>query len=109
MDDSCISALALGVHYAPRHPHHLHLRLLTPTQFSFLVILQVKDEKNVQETFDLSDYEKCEELRKSKSRSKKNHSKFTLAHSRQPGNMVGNHTEGHQPQFAAASVDGTGQ
>ncbi|XP_067169586.1 pleckstrin homology domain-containing family O member 1 isoform X5 [Apteryx mantelli] len=49
---------------------------------------EVKDEKNMQEMFDLSDYEKCEELRKSKSRSKKNHSKFTLAHSRQPGNTV---------------------
>lgn len=52
------------------------------------LFLQVKDEKNIQEMFDLSDYEKCEELRKSKSRSKKNHSKFTLAHSRQPGNTV---------------------
>ncbi|NWT55807.1 PKHO1 protein, partial [Erythrocercus mccallii] len=51
---------------------------------------QVKDEKNIQEMFDLSDYEKCEELRKSKSRSKKNHSKFTLAHSRQPGNTAPN-------------------
>lgn len=49
---------------------------------------QVKDEKNIQELFDLSDYEKCEELRKSKSRSKKNHSKFTLAHCKQPGNTV---------------------
>lgn len=39
--------------------------------------------------FDLSDYEKCEELRKSKSRSKKNHSKFTLARCRQPGTTVG--------------------
>ncbi|NWI70958.1 PKHO1 protein, partial [Todus mexicanus] len=55
-----------------------------------LFVLQVKDEKNVQEMFDLSDYEKCEELRKSKSRSKKNHSKFTLAHSRQPGNTAPN-------------------
>lgn len=54
----------------------------------FVFVLQVKDEKNIQEMFDLSDYEKCEELRKSKSRSKKNHSKFTLAHSRQPGNTV---------------------
>ncbi|NXF72715.1 PKHO1 protein, partial [Sclerurus mexicanus] len=51
---------------------------------------EVKDEKNIQEMFDLSDYEKCEELRKSKSRSKKNHSKFTLAHSRQPGNTAPN-------------------
>lgn len=49
---------------------------------------EVKDEKNSQEVFDLSDYEKCEELRKSKSRSKKNHSKFTLAYSKQPGNTV---------------------
>ncbi|XP_077628765.1 pleckstrin homology domain-containing family O member 1 isoform X2 [Crocuta crocuta] len=49
---------------------------------------EVKDEKNSQEVFDLSDYEKCEELRKSKSRSKKNHSKFTLAHSKQPGNTA---------------------
>ncbi|XP_074837248.1 pleckstrin homology domain-containing family O member 1 [Carettochelys insculpta] len=51
---------------------------------------EVKDEKNAQEVFDLSDYEKCEELRKSKSRSKKNHSKFTLAHSKQPGNTAPN-------------------
>ncbi|NWU87600.1 PKHO1 protein, partial [Onychorhynchus coronatus] len=51
---------------------------------------EVKDEKTMQEMFDLSDYEKCEELRKSKSRSKKNHSKFTLAHSRQPGNTAPN-------------------
>ncbi|XDB48857.1 PREDICTED: pleckstrin homology domain-containing family O member 1 isoform X3 [Capra hircus] len=51
---------------------------------------EVKDEKNIQEVFDLSDYEKCEELRKSKSRSKKNHSKFTLAHSKQPGNTAPN-------------------
>ncbi|XP_065516261.1 pleckstrin homology domain-containing family O member 1 isoform X2 [Lathamus discolor] len=51
---------------------------------------EVKDEKTMQEVFDLSDYEKCEELRKSKSRSKKNHSKFTLAHCRQPGNTAPN-------------------
>uniref|UniRef100_A0A286XBJ7 Pleckstrin homology domain containing O1 n=2 Tax=Cavia porcellus TaxID=10141 RepID=A0A286XBJ7_CAVPO len=50
----------------------------------------VKDEKNIQEVFDLSDYEKCEELRKSKSRSKKNHSKFTVACSKQPGNTAPN-------------------
>lgn len=51
---------------------------------------EVKDEKNIQEAFDLTDYEKCEELRKSKSRSKKNHSKFTLARSKQPGNTAPN-------------------
>ncbi|KAG9345320.1 hypothetical protein JZ751_009866 [Albula glossodonta] len=50
----------------------------------------VKDEKKIQEVFDLTDYERSEELRKSKSRSKKNHSKFTLLRSRQPGNTVPN-------------------
>lgn len=52
--------------------------------------------------FDLSDYEKCEELRKSKSRSKKNHSKFTLARCRQPGTTVGS------PSLAAALAAGPG-
>ncbi|XP_036371991.1 pleckstrin homology domain-containing family O member 1-A [Megalops cyprinoides] len=51
---------------------------------------EVKDEKRVQEVINLTDYERSEELRKSKSRSKKNHSKFTLLRSRQPGNMVPN-------------------
>ncbi|MGH0186743.1 UNVERIFIED_CONTAM: hypothetical protein FKN15_021483 [Acipenser sinensis] len=52
------------------------------------LFLQVKDEKKIQEVFDLTDYEKSEELRKSRSRSKKNHSKFTLLRSREPGNTV---------------------
>ncbi|XP_078390209.1 pleckstrin homology domain-containing family O member 1-like [Cetorhinus maximus] len=51
---------------------------------------EVKDEKKVPDKFDLTDYEKCEELRKSKSRSKKNHSKFTLVRNKQPGNTVPN-------------------
>ncbi|XP_053134981.1 pleckstrin homology domain-containing family O member 1 [Hemicordylus capensis] len=51
---------------------------------------EVKDEKNIQEVFDLNDYEKCEELRKSKSRSKKNYSKFSLTHSKEPGNTAPN-------------------
>ncbi|XP_061113627.1 pleckstrin homology domain-containing family O member 1b [Conger conger] len=51
---------------------------------------EVKDEKKIQEVFDLTDYERSEELRKSKSRSKKNHSKFTLLRCRQPGNTVPN-------------------
>ncbi|XP_042297141.1 pleckstrin homology domain-containing family O member 1 isoform X2 [Sceloporus undulatus] len=51
---------------------------------------EVKDEKNTQEVFDLNDYEKCEELRKSKSRSKKNYSKFLLTHSKEPGNTAPN-------------------
>ncbi|XP_072917258.1 pleckstrin homology domain-containing family O member 1-like isoform X1 [Hemitrygon akajei] len=51
---------------------------------------ELKDEKAALERFDLADYEKCEELRKSKSRSKKNHSKFTLIRSRHPGNTAPN-------------------
>uniref|UniRef100_A0AAZ3Q2M1 Uncharacterized protein n=1 Tax=Oncorhynchus tshawytscha TaxID=74940 RepID=A0AAZ3Q2M1_ONCTS len=49
---------------------------------------EVKDERKVQELFDLADYERSEELRKAKSRSKKNHSRFTLLRCKQPGNMV---------------------
>ncbi|XP_043931113.1 pleckstrin homology domain-containing family O member 1 [Protopterus annectens] len=51
---------------------------------------EVKDEKKSQEVFDLSEYEKCEELKKGKSRSKKNHSKFMLVRCRQPGNTAPN-------------------
>ncbi|XP_076136360.1 pleckstrin homology domain-containing family O member 1b [Alosa pseudoharengus] len=51
---------------------------------------EVKDEKKIQDVVDLTDYERSEELRKAKSRSKKNHSKFTLLRSRQPGNTVPN-------------------
>lgn len=50
--------------------------------------MQVKDERKAQEVFDLADYERSEELRKAKSRSKKNHSRFTLLRCRQPGNKV---------------------
>ncbi|KAJ8000187.1 hypothetical protein DPEC_G00202240 [Dallia pectoralis] len=50
----------------------------------------VKDERKVQEVFDLADYERSEELRKAKSRSKKNHSRFTLLRCKQPGNTVPN-------------------
>ncbi|XP_035849124.1 pleckstrin homology domain-containing family O member 1-A [Sander lucioperca] len=51
---------------------------------------EVKDERKAQEVFDLADYERSEELRKAKSRSKKNHSRFTLLRCRQPGNTVPN-------------------
>ncbi|XP_053490550.1 pleckstrin homology domain-containing family O member 1b isoform X3 [Ictalurus furcatus] len=51
---------------------------------------EVKDEKKFQEVVDLTDYERSEELRKAKSRTKKNHSKFTLLCARQPGNTVPN-------------------
>uniref|UniRef100_A0A8D0A6C8 Pleckstrin homology domain containing, family O member 1b n=1 Tax=Sander lucioperca TaxID=283035 RepID=A0A8D0A6C8_SANLU len=42
------------------------------------------------ELLDLSDYERCEEIRKNKSRSKKNHSKFRLQRCSSPGNTVPN-------------------
>ncbi|KAM9340401.1 pleckstrin homology domain-containing family O member 1-A [Symphorus nematophorus] len=51
---------------------------------------EVKDERKAQEVFDLADYERSEELRKAKSRSKKNHSRFTLLRCRQPGNTAPN-------------------
>ncbi|XP_076610186.1 pleckstrin homology domain-containing family O member 1-A isoform X2 [Chaetodon auriga] len=51
---------------------------------------EVKDERKAQEVFDLADYERSEELRKAKSRSKKNHSRFTVLRCRQPGNTVSN-------------------
>ncbi|XP_019129600.1 pleckstrin homology domain-containing family O member 1-A isoform X2 [Larimichthys crocea] len=51
---------------------------------------EVKDERRAQEVFDLADYERSEELRKPKSRSKKNHSRFTVLRCRQPGNTVPN-------------------
>ncbi|XP_076827604.1 pleckstrin homology domain-containing family O member 1b [Brachyhypopomus gauderio] len=51
---------------------------------------EVKDEKKIHEVVDLTDYERSEELRKAKSRTKKNHSKFTLLCSEQPGNTVPN-------------------
>lgn len=54
------------------------------------VLFKVKDERKAQEVFDLADYERSEELRKAKSRSKKNHSRFTLLRCRRPGNTVSN-------------------
>nr|XP_043909266.1 pleckstrin homology domain-containing family O member 1-A-like [Solea senegalensis] len=44
-----------------------------------------KDERKAQEVFHLADYERSEELRKAKSRSKKNHSRFTLLRCNTPG------------------------
>ncbi|XP_061597951.1 pleckstrin homology domain-containing family O member 1-A isoform X2 [Cololabis saira] len=51
---------------------------------------EVKDERKAQEVFDLAHYERSEELRKAKSRSKKNHSRFTVLRCRHPGNPVPN-------------------
>ncbi|CAL8248860.1 unnamed protein product [Lota lota] len=56
----------------------------------FISEKEVRDDRKAQEVVDLSDYERSEELRKSKSRSKKNHSKFTLQRCKTPGNTVPN-------------------
>ncbi|XP_070622582.1 LOW QUALITY PROTEIN: pleckstrin homology domain-containing family O member 1 [Erythrolamprus reginae] len=47
-----------------------------------------RDEKTPQEAFDLKDYERCEELRKPKSRSKRSHCKFSLTHCKEPGHTA---------------------
>ncbi|CAF89970.1 unnamed protein product, partial [Tetraodon nigroviridis] len=49
---------------------------------------EVKDERKAQEVFHLADYERCEELRKAGSRSKKNHSRFVLLRRKRPANTV---------------------
>ncbi|XP_068188600.1 pleckstrin homology domain-containing family O member 1-A isoform X3 [Antennarius striatus] len=56
----------------------------------FISDKEVKDERRAQEVFQLLDFERSEELRKAKSRSKKNHSRFTLLRCRRPGNTVPN-------------------
>ncbi|XP_051527224.1 pleckstrin homology domain-containing family O member 1-A-like [Myxocyprinus asiaticus] len=47
---------------------------------------EMKNDGKTHEVFDLAQYERSEELRKAKSHSKKNHSKFTLLRRNQPGN-----------------------
>ncbi|XP_006805650.1 pleckstrin homology domain-containing family O member 1b [Neolamprologus brichardi] len=56
----------------------------------FICEKEVKELGRADEVLDLSDYERCEELRKNKSRSKKNHSKFRLQRCSSPGNTVPN-------------------
>ncbi|KAM6909929.1 pleckstrin homology domain-containing family O member 1b [Xenentodon cancila] len=56
----------------------------------FICEKEVKDLGRAEDVLDLSDYERCEEIRKNKSRSKKNHSKFRLQRCSSPGNMVPN-------------------
>ncbi|XP_063041185.1 pleckstrin homology domain-containing family O member 1-A [Engraulis encrasicolus] len=51
---------------------------------------EMKDDGKTHEVFDLFEYERSEELRKTKSRSKKSYSKFTLLRCRQPGNRTPN-------------------
>ncbi|TMS01254.1 Pleckstrin homology domain-containing family O member 1 [Larimichthys crocea] len=56
----------------------------------FICEKEVKELGRADEVLDLSDYERCEEIRKNKSRSKKNHSKFRLQRVSTPGNTVPN-------------------
>ncbi|XP_028985407.1 pleckstrin homology domain-containing family O member 1b [Betta splendens] len=56
----------------------------------FIKEKEVKELGRADEVLDLSDYERCEEIRKNKSRSKKNHSKFRLQRISTPGNTVPN-------------------
>uniref|UniRef100_A0A9J8DJS1 Pleckstrin homology domain containing, family O member 1a n=1 Tax=Cyprinus carpio carpio TaxID=630221 RepID=A0A9J8DJS1_CYPCA len=51
---------------------------------------EMKNDGKTHEVFDLAQYERSEELRKVKSHSKKNHSKFTLLRSQHPGNKSPN-------------------
>ncbi|XP_067456337.1 pleckstrin homology domain-containing family O member 1b [Thunnus thynnus] len=56
----------------------------------FVCEKEVKELGRADEVLDLSDYERCEEIRKNKSRSKKNHSKFRLQRCSMPGNTAPN-------------------
>ncbi|KAG7234023.1 hypothetical protein INR49_005985 [Caranx melampygus] len=56
----------------------------------FICEKEVKELGRADEVLDLTDYEHCEEIRKNKSRSKKNHSKFRLQRCSSPGNAVPN-------------------
>lgn len=51
--------------------------------------VQVKEEGRAQEVLDLAQYERSEELRKAKSRSKKNHSRFTVLRRHQQVSLTG--------------------
>uniref|UniRef100_A0A3P9I139 Pleckstrin homology domain containing, family O member 1b n=1 Tax=Oryzias latipes TaxID=8090 RepID=A0A3P9I139_ORYLA len=51
---------------------------------------EVRDPSRAEEVLDLSHYDGCEEVRKNKSRSKKNHSRFRLQRCSSPGNTVPN-------------------
>ncbi|KAM9310172.1 pleckstrin homology domain-containing family O member 1b [Pholidichthys leucotaenia] len=56
----------------------------------FISEKEVKELGRADEVLDLLDYERCEDIRKNKSRSKKNHSKFRLQRCSSPGNTVPN-------------------
>ncbi|XP_033836479.1 pleckstrin homology domain-containing family O member 1-like isoform X1 [Periophthalmus magnuspinnatus] len=54
----------------------------------FICRKEVKEPGRADEVLDLLDFDHCEEIRKNRSRSKKNHSKFRLLRSSAPGNTV---------------------
>nr|A4IG55.2 RecName: Full=Pleckstrin homology domain-containing family O member 1-A; Short=PH domain-containing family O member 1-A; AltName: Full=Casein kinase 2-interacting protein 1; Short=CK2-interacting protein 1; Short=CKIP-1 [Danio rerio] len=56
----------------------------------FIFEKEMKNNGKTHEVFDLVHYERSEELRKAKSHSKKNHSKFTLLRCQHPGNKSPN-------------------
>lgn len=56
----------------------------------FVCQKEVKELGRADEVLDLTDYERCEDIKKNKSRSKKSHSKFRLQRCSSPGNMVPN-------------------
>ncbi|KAK9957591.1 hypothetical protein ABG768_011828 [Culter alburnus] len=56
----------------------------------FIFEKEMKNNGKTHEVFDLAQYERSEELRKAKSHSKKNHSKFTLLRCQHPGNKSPN-------------------
>ncbi|KAK7877995.1 hypothetical protein WMY93_031341 [Mugilogobius chulae] len=64
-----------------------------------LGLMSAQEERGAQLVLDLSKYERCEELKKDKSRSKKSHSRFTL--------LRGNHTANtvHTLVFLALSPE----
>lgn len=67
----------------------LSSRLLQHTcVLTVCLCVQVKDERKAQEVVHLAQYERSEELRKARSRSKKNHSRFILLRCRRPASTV---------------------
>lgn len=90
MDKGCVQRAPPP--WSPCHLLQELLQFLCSAVMWVNVWLQVRDERRAQEVFDLADYERSEELRKAKSRSKKNHSRFTVLRRRQTGNTVSLHT-----------------
>ncbi|KAF3692490.1 Pleckstrin -like proteiny domain-containing family O member 1 [Channa argus] len=75
----------------------------------FISEKEVKELGRADEVLDLSDYERCEELRKNKSRSKKNHSKFRLQRCSSPGNTKPAAARAESTGGGVAVIEGTGK